>query len=78
MTTENKSAMLKSKNTIEPLDAILRRPAVEQATGLTTSALYRLVKLGSFPQPVQITHGTVGWRQSMVREWIESRPTAPI
>lgn len=57
-----------------PLDAILRRPVVEQATGLTTSALYRLVNLGDFPQPVQITTGTVGWKQSDIRRWIEDRP----
>lgn len=57
-----------------PLDAILRRPVVEQATGLTTSALYRLVSLGDFPKPVQITQGTVGWKQSDIRRWIESRP----
>ena len=78
MTAKNERTALKSKPPIEPLDAILRRPVVEQATGLTTSALYRLVKLGDFPQPVQITKGAVGWRQSTVREWIEDRPTAPM
>jgi prophage regulatory protein len=78
MTTENERRALKSKPPIEPLDAILRRPAVEQVTGLTTSALYRLVTSGDFPKPVRITKGAVGWRLSAVHSWIESRPTAPM
>ena len=56
------------------IDPVLRRQQVEAITGLTTSALYRLVKLGDFPKPVQITSGTVGWKYSEIFVWLESRP----
>lgn len=56
------------------LDPLMRRGEVERTTGLTTSALYRLVKLGDFPKPYQITPGTVGWRTSEVARWLNERP----
>ncbi|MEP2029084.1 MAG: AlpA family phage regulatory protein [Paracoccaceae bacterium] len=52
----------------------MRRQSVEQVTGLTTSTLYRLVKLGGFPAPLQLTKGVVAWKQQEVTQWIGSRP----
>lgn len=62
----------------ERLDPLLRRPQVETVTGLSTSALYRLVKLRDFPQPIQVTPGTVGWRYSEVSQWLNNRPRAAV
>ena len=56
------------------LDPLMRRQSVEQVTGLTTSTLYRLVKLGDFPAPLQLTKGVVAWKQQEVTQWIGSRP----
>lgn len=56
------------------IDPLLRRPDVLDVTGLTQSTLYRLIKAELFPQPVQITDATVGWRQSEIVQWIDERP----
>jgi prophage regulatory protein len=44
-------------------------------TGISNSTGYELVRRGDFPQPVQLTAGRVGWRESDVDAWIKSRPT---
>ena len=40
---------------------ILRLPEVSQATGLSRSTIYRLVRSGTFPQSVALTARTIGW-----------------
>lgn len=57
-------------------DPILRRPSVEKLTGLSCATLYRSMSRGSFPKPVKISFNAVGWRESDVTRWIESRETA--
>lgn len=53
---------------------ILRRPEVEHVTGLSRASLYRLIAQRHFPAPVRLTTGNaVGWRESAIREWLESR-----
>jgi prophage regulatory protein len=37
--------------------------------------LYRLIKAGKFPRPVRLSPGRVAFRQTDLREWIESRPS---
>jgi len=54
-------------------DRILRRPAVERRCGLSTRTLYRLASSGQFPRQVKISRGGVGWRESEISRWIESR-----
>ena len=56
--------------------AILRRDAVERLTGLSTTGLYRLIRDNEFPRPVRVSSRRVGWHQSEVEAWIESRPRA--
>ncbi|MFH1885210.1 MAG: AlpA family phage regulatory protein [Pseudomonadota bacterium] len=57
---------------------ILRRRDVEGMVGLKRSSLYAAIQAGTFPRPVRLTPGAVGWRESEVLEWIESRePTTP-
>ena len=55
---------------------ILRRPAVQTMTGLTTSTLYRLIRNGQFPRPVRLGPQAVGWRIEEVTEWISGRERA--
>lgn len=56
-------------------DRILRRFEVQSRTGLARSTLYALVKANKFPAPVRLTDTAVGWRESDVAAWIDSRPT---
>ena len=60
----------------EPVQRIMRLPAVLLATGLTRSTLYRMMAQRAFPTPVKLAKRSVGWRQHDVREWNEARPQA--
>ena len=52
---------------------LLRRPQVEELTGLPRTTIYELVRKGQFPPPVPLVGRTVAWPEPAVREWIESR-----
>jgi len=52
---------------------ILRLPEVLQATGLSRTTVYRLVRSGAFPQSVALTARTIGWRIDEVEAWIAAR-----
>jgi len=52
-----------------------RRPAVEDMTALSRSTIYALMEEGRFPRPVRIGKRAVAWRDSDLREWLESRET---
>ncbi len=54
-------------------NTILRRPAVERITGLGRSTIYDWMARGEFPQPVKLGTRAVGWRESDVLSWLESR-----
>ena len=45
---------------------ILRRPEVQNRTGLPTSTLYALIADGRFPRPVKIGKRAVGWMEGQV------------
>lgn len=55
---------------------LLRRPIVEQQTGLSRSSIYAMMAEGSFPKPVRIGKRAVAWRSSEVHAWIEAREAA--
>ena len=52
---------------------IVRRPEVEQLTGLSRASVYRLIAEGLFPPPVKLAKTAVGWREGDLRAWLESR-----
>ena len=54
-------------------DRIMRRPEVEKYTGLSRSQIYSLIAQGNFPSQVHLGPRSVGWRQSEVVEWLQSR-----
>src|SRR5262245_27081456 len=55
-------------------ESILRWRQVSAQTGLSRTSIWRLVRAGRFPRPVQITGpSTVGWVGSEVAAWVESR-----
>lgn len=52
---------------------IVKRPAVEDATGLSRSSIYRLQADGQFPRPIRLGPRAVGWRADEIAAWIEQR-----
>lgn len=54
---------------------ILRRKQVQERIGLARSSLYALIASNQFPRPVQLSARAVGWRESDVNTWLESRTT---
>ncbi|MAT52645.1 MAG: AlpA family transcriptional regulator [Porticoccaceae bacterium] len=61
---------------------ILRRPVVEDLTGLSKSAIYEKINKKSprydpsFPIPIKLGAGAVGWCASEVSQWIEKKKEA--
>jgi prophage regulatory protein len=53
--------------------SILRRKQVEARTGLSRSSIYKMMSDGSFPKPVSLGARAVGWVESHVDQWLESR-----
>jgi len=54
-------------------ERILRRHEVEARTGLPRSSLYRLIAAGDFPKQRRLSPATVGWLDSEISDWIDSR-----
>jgi prophage regulatory protein len=52
---------------------ILRLPALKQTTGISRSTIYAMVKAGTFPSPIKLGRRAVGWIESDVHSWIDSR-----
>lgn len=65
---------MKHKN-LDEFIHLLRRPMVEQITGLGRSAIYAQVAQGVFPAPVRLTAKSVAWRSDEVQAWVDSRPS---
>ena len=62
---------MQQKNHGEP--AILRRPQVQQRTGLSRSTLYQYIKDGEFPRSIALGPRSVGWLESDITDWITER-----
>ncbi len=63
--------MMQQKNHREPV--ILRRPQVQQRTGLSRSTLYQYIKDGEFPKSIALGPRSVGWLESDISDWIAER-----
>ena len=57
-------------------DRLLHRAEVEERTGLSRSAIYRLMRAEKFPTPIKIGLRAVRWPQSEIDEFIADRPRA--
>jgi prophage regulatory protein len=51
----------------------LRRREVTARTGLSSTTLWRLENLGQFPKRRQLSERLVGWLETDIDAWIESR-----
>uniref|UniRef100_I2Q576 Putative transcriptional regulator n=1 Tax=Desulfovibrio sp. U5L TaxID=596152 RepID=I2Q576_9BACT len=56
----------------------IRKPAVKEITGLSPSTVRRLEMAGEFPKRVKLSKAAVGWLESDVLAWVESRKSAGV
>jgi prophage regulatory protein len=56
--------------------SMLRRPQVERLTGLSRSSIYAMMARGDFPKPIRLGKRAVGWKLSIIEEWLSSRAMA--
>jgi prophage regulatory protein len=52
---------------------ILRFPAVIERTGLSRSTIYLQISKGNFPKPISLGANSVGWLESEIDDWINSK-----
>ena len=55
---------------------VLRWPEVYRVTARSRTQVWRYVKAGKFPAPVQLGENAVGWYEDEIAAWLESRPRA--
>jgi prophage regulatory protein len=61
--------------TTEPTPTIIRGwDAVCRAVGRSRVQLWRDVREGRFPEPIQLGANSVGWHRAEVEEWLATRP----
>lgn len=60
----------------KPKYKFLPEKVVLDITGFSSTTLWRRVKDGDFPQPVQLSPNRKGWPEHMVEEWAKSKMAA--
>lgn len=56
------------------INRILRRPKVEDLTGLSRSTIYERIKAGTFPAPIRLDSAkAVGWIEAEIEAWIAAQ-----
>lgn len=59
-------------------DRIISAHDLVARLSLSRSTLWRLVRRGELPRPLRLSPGRVGWLESDVRKWLESRRITPV
>jgi prophage regulatory protein len=59
-------------------DRILTTRELVDRVGLARNTIWRLVRDGRFPKPIQLTPARIGWDWTDVRAWLDERKRAPI
>lgn len=52
---------------------VLRRKDVESFVGLSRSTIYAMMAEGAFPRPIKLGARAVGWQETDIVAWLESR-----
>lgn len=55
---------------------ILRLRAAKDWTGLSRSTIYAMMKNGTFPKSLSLGARAIGWLESDIQSWIDSRISA--
>jgi len=58
---------------MEPFMKIIRLNQVIDATGLGRSTIYKYIAEGKFPLSLQLSERCVGWVESEIQQWIQTR-----
>lgn len=54
-------------------DRILRVPDVTETINVSRSTLYEMMARNEFPRPIKLSARIVGWRESVIDQWIKVR-----
>lgn len=60
----------------ETLEQLLTAQEVADKLRTTPSNLYRKIKAGKFPAPIQLSVRCVRWKESEVVHWLNNLPTS--
>ncbi|OCG07404.1 hypothetical protein A9G15_09345 [Gilliamella apis] len=55
------------------MTVIFKLKTVCDITTLSKATIYREIKQGKFPAPIQLTDRSVGWLMSEIEEWINKK-----
>jgi prophage regulatory protein len=58
-----------------PVDVLLQLPEVCHQAGFGKTAIYRMIKEGTFPEPIKLGPAS-RWSQLEVQEWIQKQKAA--
>jgi predicted DNA-binding transcriptional regulator AlpA len=53
---------------------VIRLQEVCKLTGLSRTTLWRLERMGQFPERIQLSRNAVGWNADDVHRWLATRP----
>ena len=59
------------------MSTILRFAQVREKTGLSRATVYRRIRLGTFPAPLDLSDGdsrSLGWLEDEIEAWVADRP----
>jgi prophage regulatory protein len=63
---------------LEPdMTELLRMPSVMEATNLSRSTIYRMIKTNRFPAPVKLSSRIAVWPATELAEWQRAAMAAP-
>jgi prophage regulatory protein len=58
-------------------ERILTTEELTRRVPLTRITIWRMVRQGRFPAPIQLTSSRIGWRLSAVLDWLNEREQHP-
>lgn len=65
---------IRMENTVNnAIPRIVRVNEVQKIAGISRPTLYRYLKNGHFPKPIKLGPKSVGWLESKLRAWVQSR-----
>ena len=53
---------------------MLRVPEVLARTGLSRTTIWRRIRAGTFPAPIELGENSIGWPASAITAWLAERP----
>ena len=56
------------------MNHMLRIADVMARTGLSRVSIWRQVRAGQFPAPIELSANTIGWLENDIASWQASRP----